>query len=67
MADERKAIKGKVAIITGTSSGVGEAIAVELAAEGAKVVITARRQDRLVALQKRIESTHPGQIAYHNI
>lgn len=47
----------KVAIITGASSGIGEATAIALAAEGAKVVIAARRGDRLEALAKRIESS----------
>lgn len=46
----------KVAIITGASSGIGEATAIALAAEGAKVAIAARRADRLDALAKRIET-----------
>ncbi|MCC5636517.1 SDR family NAD(P)-dependent oxidoreductase [Nostoc sp. CHAB 5844] len=47
-------LEGKVAIITGASAGIGEATAIALAAEGAQVVITARRSDRLDALAKRI-------------
>lgn len=47
----------KVAIITGASAGIGEATAIALAAEGAKVVIAARRSDRLEALAKLIESS----------
>ncbi|WP_165798493.1 SDR family oxidoreductase [Chitinophaga costaii] len=47
-------IKGKVVVITGASSGIGEATAVTLAAMGCKVVLGARRADRLEDLAKRI-------------
>ncbi|HLO84358.1 MAG TPA: SDR family NAD(P)-dependent oxidoreductase [Nostocaceae cyanobacterium] len=47
-------LAGKVAVVTGASSGIGEATAIALAAEGAKVVIGARRGDRLEAVAKRI-------------
>jgi NADP-dependent 3-hydroxy acid dehydrogenase YdfG len=43
-------IKDKVVVITGASSGLGEAAARRLAADGAKLVIGARRLDRLQAL-----------------
>jgi len=43
-------IDGKVVVITGASSGLGEAAARLLAAEGAKIVLGARRIDRLQAL-----------------
>jgi NADP-dependent 3-hydroxy acid dehydrogenase YdfG len=43
-------IEGKVVVITGASSGLGEAAARHLAAQGAKVVLGARRADRLEAL-----------------
>ena len=36
-------LKKKVAIVTGSSSGIGKAIALRFGAEGAKVVVTARR------------------------
>jgi NADP-dependent 3-hydroxy acid dehydrogenase YdfG len=45
----------KVAVITGASSGIGEATAEALAAEGASVVVAARREDRLADLSGRIE------------
>ncbi|WP_373184809.1 SDR family oxidoreductase [Halopseudomonas sp.] len=47
-------IHGKVVIITGASSGLGEATAHRLAKGGAKVVLAARREDRLVALRDAI-------------
>jgi NADP-dependent 3-hydroxy acid dehydrogenase YdfG len=47
-------VDGKVVAITGASSGIGEATALELAARGAAVVIGARRTDRLNALAARI-------------
>ncbi len=47
-------LDGKVAVITGASSGIGEATAEALAAEGASVVVAARREDRLSDLVERI-------------
>ena len=48
-------LDGKVAVVTGASSGIGEATAEALAAEGASVVVAARREDRLQDLVGRIE------------
>ncbi len=48
-------LTGRVAIVTGGSSGLGEAIARTLAEAGAKVAVTARRKDRLQALADDIE------------
>jgi NADP-dependent 3-hydroxy acid dehydrogenase YdfG len=48
------ALDGKVALITGASSGIGEATALALAGEGAAVALAARRTDRIDALAERI-------------
>ncbi len=50
-----KKLEGKVAVVTGASSGIGEATAIALANEGARVVVVARRGDRLKDLSERID------------
>jgi len=49
-------LQGKTAIVTGASSGIGAAIAEALAAEGANVVLAARRIEKLSELEKAIKS-----------
>ena len=56
-------IKDKVVVITGASSGIGEATALLLAERGAKVVLGARGPDRLEALAARIAASG-GEAAY---
>jgi NADP-dependent 3-hydroxy acid dehydrogenase YdfG len=51
------ALDGRVALVTGASSGIGEATALALAAEGAAVAIGARRTDRLKDLEARLSNT----------
>ncbi|HEX2233075.1 MAG TPA: SDR family NAD(P)-dependent oxidoreductase [Thermoleophilaceae bacterium] len=50
------ALDGRVAAITGASSGIGEATALELARAGAAVAVGARRRDRLERLVEKIEA-----------
>lgn len=50
-----KITNSTVALVTGASSGLGAALAIELARYGAKVAITARREDRLEALAQKIK------------
>ena len=49
-------LQGRVAVITGASSGIGEACAVAFVEAGAHVVLAARRAERLAALVERLEA-----------
>ena len=53
--NRRSALDGKVAIVTGASSGIGEATARELAQAGAITILAARRVERLERLEKEIK------------
>ena len=59
-------IKDKVVVITGASSGIGEATAKLLAGKGAKVVLGARRTDKLEQIVKEIEKDG-GEAAFQEL
>ncbi|MDG6770418.1 SDR family oxidoreductase, partial [Lactiplantibacillus plantarum] len=49
-------VKNKVVVVTGASSGIGEATVKELTAQGAKVVFGARRETKLAAVAHTMPS-----------
>lgn len=57
----RRSIHGLRGILTGASSGIGSALAAELVRDGAKLLVVARRQDRLLELLKSLVN-QPGRI-----
>lgn len=56
-------LRNKVAIVTGSTSGIGKACAIALAAEGAKVVVTGRHRERGEAVVQEIQANQ-GQAVF---
>ena len=50
-------LTGKVAVVTGSTSGIGREIAISFAGEGAKVVLTGRNADRLAEVERTIKTS----------
>ena len=57
-------LQGKVALITGASSGIGRAAAYALASEGCDLVLTARREERLKEIKANIEKDYGTKVVY---
>src|SRR3954469_1901127 len=54
-------IAGKVALVTGASSGIGEAVALQLAGEGVKLAVAARRRNQLEEVARRAAAAGAAQ------
>jgi len=60
----RTAVQGRVVLVTGASSGIGEATSLVLGAAGATVLLVARRADRLEAVRQQVVSAGGTALAY---
>lgn len=60
MTDSR--ISGKVAVVTGSTKGIGRAIAGALLSDGARVVVSARNADEVSRAVADLERAHPGRV-----
>ncbi len=57
-------IKGRVAVVTGASSGIGRATALKLAEAGAKVVLVARGEEKLLETKKAVDAMGGSAVMY---
>ena len=49
---------GKIALVNGATSGIGEAVAILMAKEGYKLIITGRREERLQELASKLKTQY---------
>jgi len=63
---QRFSVEGKVVVVTGASSGIGQHLATELALSGARVVLLARRQQALDTLAARLKEAQ-GSACVHSV
>jgi NADP-dependent 3-hydroxy acid dehydrogenase YdfG len=62
---EKGPLSGKVAVITGASSGIGAAVAAALAREGAHIALAARRISALTAIKRNLITAHGAKVLIH--
>ncbi|MCL2651507.1 MAG: SDR family NAD(P)-dependent oxidoreductase [Candidatus Azobacteroides sp.] len=55
-------MQGKIVLITGSTSGIGEACAFKFASQGARLILNGRNREKLNDLKKRIQEKHPVEI-----
>ncbi len=60
-------LKNKIVFITGASSGIGEACAVKFASEGARLILTARREEKLKMLCDRLKKEYKIEAVYYTM
>ncbi len=60
-------LNGKIALTTASSKGLGFASALELAREGANVILSARREDELIEASKRIKNETNSDVFWHKV
>ena len=49
-------LTGKVCVITGASSGIGQSLAIKISLKGATVVMAARRNSKLITIKEKIDT-----------